>query len=82
MEFTVQDNGLSITPQRLTELEERLKTSALDRDAENGFALSNVNTRLKLVYGEQSCLKLSIVPQGGFCVSFRIPALLPEELGK
>lgn len=82
LEFTVQDNGLSITPQRLTELEERLKTSALDRDAENGFALSNVNTRLKLVYGEQSCLKLSIVPQGGFCVSFRIPALLPEELGK
>ena len=49
----------------------------------NGFALSNINQRLKLVFGNRSGLIPSVGSDGtGFLVTFVIPARLPEELSK
>ncbi len=79
--FTVEDNGRSVTPDDLELLREKLRQPVMNRDEENGFALSNVNNRLKLVFGENACLNLSVGENGiGFQVSFSIPPVLPEEL--
>lgn len=81
LEFSVEDNGASITPEELQLLNEKLSQPVMKRNEDNGFALSNVNTRLKLVFGETSCL----VPQTGcdgqgFRIVFYIPAVLPEDM--
>lgn len=79
--FSIEDNGRSITPEDLELLREKLRQPVMNRDEENGFALSNVNNRLKLVFGESACLKLSVGENGaGFKVCFSIPPVLPEEL--
>lgn len=78
--FTIEDNGRSISPEDLELLCEKLRQPVMNRDEENGFALSNVNNRLKLVFGESACLKLSVGENGGFKVSFSIPPILPEAL--
>ena len=55
----------------------------MSRNEDNGFALSNVNHRLKLVFGEDSHLDPGIGSDGkGFAVRFKIPAILPEDLQK
>lgn len=79
--FVIEDNGASITPEDLASLKEKLSQPVLSQKDNNGFALSNVNQRLKLVFGEEACLTPSVGSDGtGFCVSFQIPAILPEEL--
>lgn len=55
----------------------------MSRSENNGFALSNVNHRLKLVFGNDSGLVPGVGSDGtGFAVRFRIPAILPEDLQK
>ncbi len=79
--FTIEDNGRSVTPPDLELLREKLSQPVMNRDEENGFALSNVNNRLKLVFGESACLQLSVGENGsGFQVSFSIPPVLPDKL--
>ena len=83
IQFKVEDNGSSITSEKLCLLKEKLSKPVMSQNEDNGFALSNVNFRLKLVYGEDSCLIPSIGENGtGFCISFSIPALLLEDLQK
>jgi sensor histidine kinase YesM len=81
LEFRIDDNGTSVSPEELAVLEEKLSQPVLARQEDNGFALSNVNARLKLVFGEESRLFLSESSDGnGFRVTFRIPPILPENL--
>ncbi len=81
--FQVEDNGSSITPEELSLLKEKLSQPVMSRKEDNGFALSNVNQRLKLVFGEEAALIPSVGSDGtGFLVSFLIPARLPEELSQ
>ena len=81
LELAVEDNGSSITPEELELLKEKLSQPVMKRNEDNGFALSNVNTRLKLVFGEASCL----IPQSGsdgcgFRIAFDIPPVLPDDI--
>lgn len=79
--FTVEDNGRSVTQEGLEQIREKLRQPVMNRDEENGFALSNVNNRLRLVFGECACLQLSAGEDGtGFRVCFSIPPVLPEDL--
>ncbi len=81
LEFSVEDNGLSISPEDLTSLEEKLTRPVMEQKEENGFALSNVNTRLTLVFGPASRLYPSPGKDGkGFCIRFSIPPILPGDL--
>lgn len=83
IEFRVEDNGFSITSEELAHLKEKLSQPVMSRKEDNGFALSNVNQRLKLVFGEESCLHPSVGNMGtGFLISFVIPQKLPDELQK
>ena len=54
--LTVSDNGVGISPERLRELNDRLSNIydryERGREAVGGIALSNVNNRIKLLFGE------------------------------
>lgn len=80
--FEVEDNGVSATPGELEQLREKLSGPVLqDSGDNNGFALSNVNRRLKLVFGNSAGIHASCGADGqGFLVTFTIPAVLPENL--
>ncbi len=79
--FTIENNGAALLPEKFTYLSEKLQQPVLTGTETNGFALSNVNSRLKLTFGESASLKLSPGRDGsGFLVSFQIPPLLPEQL--
>jgi two-component system, LytTR family, sensor kinase len=65
----VHDDGLGMTEERLEH--------ALD----GGIGLSNVNERLRTIYGANYHLKLTSVPGEGTCASVEIPDLtLPERV--
>jgi two-component system LytT family sensor kinase len=64
----VLDDGLGMS-------EERLEQALHD-----GIGLSNVNERLRTIYGEQFSLKLTSVPGQGTCARIEIPEIaLPER---
>jgi Putative regulator of cell autolysis len=65
----VHDDGLGMT-------EERLETALV-----GGIGLSNVNERLRTIYGANYHLRLTSVPGQGTCASVEIPELgLPERV--
>jgi two-component system, LytTR family, sensor kinase len=65
----VHDDGLGMTEERLEH--------ALD----GGIGLSNVNERLRTIYGANYQLKLTSVPGRGTCASVEIPELtVPERV--
>ena len=82
--FHVENNGNPISPEDLASLKEKLAQPVMaNTENNNGFALSNINQRLKLVFGNRSGLIPSVGSDGtGFLVTFVIPARLPEELSK
>ena len=63
----VDDDGVGMDPRRLEE--------ALDA----GIGLSNVNERLRVIYGAQCRLRLRSEPGAGTSVSMEIPHLAPSE---
>ena len=63
----VIDDGLGM-------VEERLKTALQD-----GIGLSNVNERLRVIYGEQCRLRLRSAPEAGTSVSMDIPNITVAE---
>lgn len=69
--FTITDNGVGITPERLEQVRSKLE-SAEERPGDR-IGLRNVHDRLKLSYGEDRGLVLRSEPGGGTTVQFRIP---------
>lgn len=81
IEFVVEDNGSSITKERLYELKQMLAEHVLDGTERSGFALSNVNARLKLIFGDASGIHPSVGSNHtGFKITFRIPPTPLETL--
>ncbi|MFA5383098.1 MAG: histidine kinase [Eubacteriales bacterium] len=65
--FEVNDDGVGIQPERLPEI---LKPGV---GSGNGVGLSNVNERLKSLFGEDYGLKIESTPGVGTSVFFRVP---------
>ncbi len=63
----VHDDGLGMTEDRL------------EHALGGGIGLSNVNERLRTIYGAHYHLKLTSVPGRGTCASVEIPELLAPE---
>ena len=90
----VSDNGLCISPENLEALRIKLSGNmyADNRRAsesaepsnmpkEGGFALTNINNRLKIVFGSDSSMNPSIPADGtGFSLSLVFPKRLPVQL--
>lgn len=72
--ITVEDNGPGIPPARMEEILESLRTEWEEQEGEN-IGLKNLNTRLKLLYGEEAGLHIQsgdtgtkmtmLIPRGG-----------------
>lgn len=72
MYFSVEDNGMGMTPERLAEVRTSLQSGApLDSDGKGGYGLHNVEQRLRLYYG---CgLTIESEYRHGTRISFTIP---------
>ena len=80
MEITIENNGESISPDRLAELNERFRREPVSvKSPGSHIGLTNINSRLKLFYGEDHYIQVG--SSGGitffrFCVERR--ALPPQ----
>lgn len=79
MEIVVQDNGRGIASEQLKEIQRNLQETR--ETSRTGFGLSNVNERLKIVYGSDFGLSIdSNQNTSGTSVTIRFKAILVEEL--
>lgn len=90
----VSDNGLCISPENLEALRIKLSGNMYtdnrrasesaeppNMPKEGGFALTNINNRLKIVFGSDSSMNPSIPADGtGFSLSLVFPKRLPVQL--
>lgn len=79
--FRMKDNGAGIPPEKLSELNRILHHAGHTPDITSdghSVGLKNVNARLELYFGKESCLSITSVPGLETCVSFEIPCRLPE----
>lgn len=68
--FSVEDDGIGIEEDRLTELQNELSRS------EEGYGIKNVDNRVKLNYGQQYGIKISSVYGVGTKMQIEIPSLI------
>ena len=77
----VSDNGLCISQEKLEALREKLSGNIYADKKEEGFALTNINNRLKIVFGNDCSMNPSIPMDGaGFSMSLIFPKRLPVQL--
>lgn len=79
--FCMRDNGVGISPEKLSELNRTLNTIEPSPEIScdgHSVGLRNVNARLALYFGKDSHLSLSGAPGTGACVRFEIPYRLQK----
>ena len=81
LRLVVEDNGKSITDERLEEIQLRLDRSVLSSKDDRGLALPNIYSRLRIVFGDSVRMSLSRQDKDcGFRVEMIFPMLRPKEL--
>jgi two-component system sensor histidine kinase YesM len=70
----VEDNGIGFTPDKLAQLQAELDDDSGDIKLESGFAIGNVNKRIRLYYGRQYGLSVKSEYNAGTCAALVIPA--------
>lgn len=83
--ITISDNGIGMTEEKLAMINDSLSVTAVDhiRDdgkTEGGIALTNVNNRIKLLFGEEYGLCLYSTLHVGTDVEITLP-YMPEKIG-
>lgn len=71
--FNVMDNGVGIEPEKI---------ASLTSTDSSGYGLKNVNERLLLTYGEESCLKIKSIQNKSTMITFFIPFSDPPSSSK
>jgi len=71
--FTVEDSGVGMTPQQLENIFVR------DDSNDRGIGVSNVNNRIKLLFGEQYGLRYASSPGRGTKVALCLPIIKGGE---
>ncbi|WP_274653598.1 cache domain-containing sensor histidine kinase [Paenibacillus humicola] len=72
LQFVVTDDGVGITPGKLNEIREALKDGEKNREGSN-FALKNINSLIKLIYGSGFGLEIESVLGAGTKVTVLLP---------
>ena len=70
----VEDNGIGFTPEKLARLQAELEDVSDDIKFESGYALGNVNRRIRLYYGAQYGLSVQSEYNAGTRATLVIPA--------
>lgn len=74
--ITVEDNGAGISEEKLQNINSMLETSnsfCIDSESGSGYGISNVNTRIKLTYGQAYGLKYYSKIGEGTKVEIKLP---------
>jgi two-component system sensor histidine kinase YesM len=74
----VEDNGIGLTPDKLAQLQAELADTSGEMKLESGFAIGNVNKRIRLYYGNPYGLSIQSGYNTGTCATLVIPALRDE----
>ena len=79
--LTVSDNGVGMTPEKLRELNDSLSNiyDRFERDDIGGIALSNVNNRIRLLFGEDYGLNILSGKGTGTDVEITLPYVTRYE---
>ncbi len=75
--ITVKDNGTGIPKEKLDEIQKRLMN--IEDGSLNTIGLSNVNERLKILYGRQYGLGISSIFNEGTVIYIKIPVRKGEQ---
>jgi len=78
----VEDNGIGFTPEKLSQLQAELDDDSGEIMLESGFAIGNVNKRIRLYYGRQYGLSIQSEYYTGTCATLVIPALQDDASDK
>jgi two-component system sensor histidine kinase YesM len=74
----VEDNGIGFTAEKLALLRAELEDDSGDIKLESGYAIGNVNTRIRLYYGKPYGLTIQSKYNAGTCVTLVVPAKVEE----
>jgi two-component system sensor histidine kinase YesM len=77
---TITDNGKGIAPDELQHVAESLKERPGIELNNTRIGLSNVNDRLRLIFGNSSRVTVSSILNVGTTVEIKLPAKTTEEL--
>ena len=69
---TVEDNGQTLTDERLFDLQHQIETLAADNITAGLSGMMNIARRLQLYFQSPDCFSLSRSELGGLCVSIRL----------
>lgn len=75
--FFFRDNGLGISTERLSALQDKLDT--IEPQGRGGYGLRNVNKRIQLFYGTDCGLKIDNNQEGGATIELKILKLSCQE---
>ena len=78
----VEDDGVGLTPEKLAQLQAELNDDSGEIRLESGFAIGNVNTRIKLYYGRQYGLSIQSEYNTGTCAALVIPAIRDDAVNR
>jgi two-component system sensor histidine kinase YesM len=76
----VEDDGIGLAPERLAQLLAELNDDSGDMKWDSGFAMDNVNKRIRLYYGRQYGLSIRSEYNTGTCATLVIPAIRDEAV--
>ena len=71
--FSVEDNGIGMTEEKLVNIMEQINGSADPEDLNNVYGLYNVNKRLELYYDTSTKLEITSRYKKGTTVYFSVP---------
>lgn len=79
--LTLGNNGHPISEERIQMLEEKLQSGPYTKEDTVGFALTNVNSRMRIVFQEDYHMQISSGKNGmQFQIELRFPAMTAEQL--
>jgi two-component system sensor histidine kinase YesM len=75
MRFEVRDNGIGMSPERLTSVRKGLDDELTASPNSSGYGLKNVNQRIKLYYGMKWGVSIESEEGVGTLVSIVLPTI-------
>lgn len=76
LELCVTDNGCGMDAEKLSRLREKIESEAA---VNSSIGISNVNNRLRLLFGKEYGVRIESAPGSGTRVTVRIPAITSSE---
>jgi two-component system sensor histidine kinase YesM len=78
----VEDDGIGLSPEKLARLQAELDDDSDAIKLESGYAIGNVNKRIRLYYGRQYGLSFRSENNTGTCATLIIPAVKGDAIDK